>query len=81
MLTSLLPRVYRGKHVGRPGIRHVRGAGATVRSASDMLVELDGEQVGVAPITVSVARHALQMVASVEALARAGVCGCIAASR
>lgn len=81
LLTSLLPRVYRGKHVGRPGVRHIRGSTATVRSTADMLVELDGEQVGVAPITVSVARQALHIVGTADALARSGNCACIEASR
>jgi diacylglycerol kinase (ATP) len=77
---ELLPRVYRGKHIGRPGVRHVRGASATVRSSAAMLVEMDGEQTGVAPITVSVARQALRVVGASDAFARAGNCGCIAGS-
>jgi len=81
LLTSLLPRVYRGRHVGRPGVRHIRGASATVRSSVDMLIEMDGEQVGMAPITVDVVREALHVVASPGALARAGGCGCSANSR
>jgi YegS/Rv2252/BmrU family lipid kinase len=75
LLTSLLPRVYRGRHIGRPGVRHLHGASATVRSADDMLVEMDGEQVGRVPITVGVVPRALTVVGDAESLLR---CGCSA---
>ena len=73
LLTSLLPRVYRGTHVGRRGVLHRLGSSATVRSSDLMLVEMDGEQVGRAPVTIDVLRGALQVIGSEEALLRAGV--------
>jgi diacylglycerol kinase (ATP) len=74
LLTSLLPRVYRGRHVGQPGVVHLRGARATVRSAAGMLVEMDGEQVGRTPITVESVPRVLRVVGDASALERAGGC-------
>jgi len=74
LLFSLLPRVYRGRHVGRPGVLHVTGAHATVTSPVEMLVEVDGEQVGRAPIEVQVLPGMLRVIGHDDALARAGGC-------
>lgn len=74
MLASLLPRVYRGKHVGQPGVTHLTGRQATVTCAAGMLLELDGEQVGMTPLTVDVLPRLLRVVGTPEALAEAGGC-------
>jgi diacylglycerol kinase (ATP) len=79
LLTSLLPRVYRGRHVGRAGVLHQLGSRATVQSREPLLLELDGEQVGVAPVTVEVAPRALRVIGLERELAKAG--GCASASR
>jgi YegS/Rv2252/BmrU family lipid kinase len=74
LLTSLLPRVYRGKHVGCPGVLHVTGERAVVRSLRGMLVEMDGEQVGGCPVTVGTVPGVLQVFGLPEALERVGGC-------
>lgn len=62
LLTSLLPRVYRGKHVGRPGVMHFTAGSVSVRARGGMLLEVDGEQVGQAPITVTTMPRVLRVV-------------------
>lgn len=74
LLTSLLPRVYRGKHVGREGVLHVRAASVEIHSASGMLLEMDGEPLGMAPIRVEVVPRVLPAVITSEA--RDGMAGC-----
>ncbi|MDQ3549741.1 MAG: diacylglycerol kinase family lipid kinase [Chloroflexota bacterium] len=74
LLTSLLPRVYRGKHTGQPGVIHLTGRQATVGCVAGMLLELDGEQVGRTPVTVDVLPGALRVVGTLAALAEAGGC-------
>lgn len=74
LLTSLLPRVYRGKHVGQPGVVYLAGDTATVTCASTMLLELDGEQLGTTPLTVDVLPGVLRVVGTADALAEAGGC-------
>jgi YegS/Rv2252/BmrU family lipid kinase len=74
MLTSLLPRVYRGRHVGQAGVLHRLGSNVTVRSSEPLLLELDGEQVGLAPVIVDVLPRALRVVGLEAALARVGGC-------
>ena len=79
LLTSLLPRVYRGKHVGQPGVLHQRGARATVHSREPLLLEMDGEQVGQAPLSVELLPRALRVIGLEPALALVG--GCAGASQ
>jgi diacylglycerol kinase (ATP) len=74
LLTSLLPRVYRGRHVGQPGVVHLRGSKATVTCATGMLLEVDGEQVGRTPVTVDVVPGALRVVGAVDALSVVSSC-------
>jgi diacylglycerol kinase (ATP) len=74
LLTSLLPRVYRGKHVGQPGVRHYRAASATVRASESMSIEVDGEQLGSTPLTVDMVPRVLRVVGSDAKLALAGSC-------
>ncbi|HUG15760.1 MAG TPA: diacylglycerol kinase family protein [Thermomicrobiales bacterium] len=70
LLTSLLPRVYRGRHVGQPGVTHATAGTVSLRSTSGMLVELDGEQVGRAPLSVTMVPRVLRVVgtAALEAM-------------
>ncbi|MGH9173473.1 MAG: diacylglycerol/lipid kinase family protein, partial [Vicinamibacterales bacterium] len=70
LLTSLLPRVYLGRHIGRPGVAWRRGVHATVRSSETLLLELDGEQVGQTPVTVDILPRVLPVIANSDALAR-----------
>mgnify|MGYP002779598021 CR=1 FL=1 len=74
LLTSLLPRVYRGKHVGEPGVVHRTVSDASVRSDGRMLLEMDGEQVGGVPVTVDVVPRVLRIVVAPEVMARSGSC-------
>ncbi len=74
MLTSLLPRVYRGRHIGQPGVIHLRGSAATITCAAGMLLEVDGEQVGRTPVTVDIMPGALRVVGTPDALAEVGGC-------
>jgi YegS/Rv2252/BmrU family lipid kinase len=74
LLSSLLPRVYRGRHVGQPGVLHRLGSAATVRSSAQLLLELDGEQVGQAPLRVEVLPRALRVIGLAEALSHVGGC-------
>jgi diacylglycerol kinase (ATP) len=62
LLTSLLPRVYRGKHVGRHGVLHVRAASVSIQSAAGILLEMDGEQIGSSPVSASVIPRVLPVV-------------------
>jgi YegS/Rv2252/BmrU family lipid kinase len=74
LLTSLLPRVYRGRHIGRPGVVHLTGSEAHVTCEAGMLLELDGEQVGMTPLSVEVLPAVLPIVGTQEALAAVGGC-------
>ena len=66
LLTSLLPRVYGGKHVGRPGVLHVRTGSVRINSATGMHLEMDGEPVGQSPVTVEVLPRFLPVVIAGE---------------
>jgi diacylglycerol kinase (ATP) len=46
LLGSLLPRVYRGQHVGHPAVLHSRGRKVEIRCADPIPFEVDGEQPG-----------------------------------
>lgn len=74
LLFSLLPRVYRGRHVGRPGVLHTRGAHAKVTSPVELLVELDGEQLGRAPFEARVVPGVLRVIGDEQALQKVGGC-------
>ena len=66
LLTSLLPRVYGGRHVGRPGVLHLRAGSATINSATGMHLEMDGEPVGQSPVTVDVLARFLPVVIAAD---------------
>lgn len=74
LLTSLLPRVYRGMHLNQPGVIHRSVTHATVRSDDQMLLEMDGEQVGGVPVSVHVVPQVLRMVGLPEVMTRMGSC-------
>lgn len=74
LLTSLLPRVYRGKHVGEPGVIHRSVAHASVRSEGRMLLEMDGEQVGGVPVSVDLVPNVLRVVGLPEVMTRWNSC-------
>ncbi|GAC1433102.1 MAG: diacylglycerol kinase family lipid kinase [Chloroflexota bacterium] len=48
LLLDLLPRVYRGTHLGRPGVGYTQARGVTVYSGEDVLLQADGELLGTA---------------------------------
>ncbi|MEW9529576.1 diacylglycerol kinase family protein [Microbispora sp. NPDC049125] len=54
------PRVYRGSHVGHPSVTVRRAASVTVEAA-DVVAYADGERVGPAPVTCTVAPGALRV--------------------
>ncbi len=74
LLTSLLPRVYRGKHVGRDGILHIRTGSASILCPAGMLMEMDGEQIGRSPIQVDVLPQILPVIVDPSALRESGGC-------
>lgn len=74
LITDIMPRVYRGGHIGRPGVRHLAAASASVRSEAGMLLEMDGEQIGQAPVKVEVVPRVLRVLGRPEALERIGGC-------
>jgi diacylglycerol kinase family enzyme len=59
---TLIPRIYRGKHL--PNLRIVQFAGdrVTIDSDSPIPVEADGEPVGSTPATFTVVAGALDVV-------------------
>jgi diacylglycerol kinase (ATP) len=61
LLLSLLPRVYRGKHVGHAAVRHFQGAEVEIQSAEQLPFEVDGEQPGSTDIHAYVRQGALKM--------------------
>ncbi len=74
LITDIMPRVYRGAHVGRRGIRHLAAASASVRSEAAMLLEMDGEQIGQTPVQVAAVPRVLRVFARPEALRLVGGC-------
>ncbi len=46
LLLSLLPKVYRGKHVGHPAVHFYQGADVEIESPESLPFEVDGEQPG-----------------------------------
>lgn len=58
---DILPRVYRGAHLGHPAIRHARGREIVVEAAAPFPIELDGEIVGTTPARFTIAPGALRL--------------------
>lgn len=56
-----LAKVYLGKHLSHPGLRHLRARRVQVSSSEPLLLDLDGEQPGVAPATFTIQPAALRV--------------------
>ncbi len=67
LLLSLLPRVYRGKHVGHPAVHHYQGANVEIFSNEQLPFEVDGEQPGSTNIQAWVRRGSLKVRAPLSA--------------
>jgi diacylglycerol kinase (ATP) len=58
---TMLPQVYRGRHVPHPRIVELRGGRFRVDSAQPLDVEADGEVLGTTPVTIEVLPRALTL--------------------
>ncbi|HLI52079.1 MAG TPA: diacylglycerol kinase family protein [Thermomicrobiaceae bacterium] len=61
LMGSLLPKVYRGLHVGHPAVVNARGETIEVDGPEPLAIEMDGEQPGTTTLTVTVAKRALNV--------------------
>jgi diacylglycerol kinase (ATP) len=61
LLGSLLPKVYRGKHLGHPAVHHFQGSRIEISSSEPMPFEVDGEQPGVTNISVCMRSGSLKV--------------------
>lgn len=61
LLLSLLPKVYRGKHVGHPAVHYYQGGSVEIQSPESLPFEVDGEQPGSTDISVTVRRGSLKV--------------------
>ncbi len=61
LLLSLLPSVYRGKHVGHPAVHYYQGASVEIHSPESLPFEVDGEQPGSTEIFATVRRGSLKV--------------------
>lgn len=59
LLTSLLPAVYRGGHIGHPAVQHWQARRVTIHAPEPLRIELDGEQPGFTDVTASVLPRAV----------------------
>jgi diacylglycerol kinase (ATP) len=60
-LALTLPKVYRGTHLPHPKAEALRGRRVSVRAATPVPVELDGEQPGTTPAEFEVVPGALRL--------------------
>lgn len=60
-LFANIARVYRGSHLTHPKIRHGRAKRVTVTSSEPLLLDVDGEQPGLAPATFTIVPGALKV--------------------
>jgi len=67
LLLSLLPKVYRGKHVGHPAVHHYQGANVEIHSPDSLPFEVDGEQPGSTDIFATVRSGSLKVRAPLAA--------------
>lgn len=49
LLFRLLPAIYRGTHLYHPSVQHVQARRVTVQTSEPLLLQIDGEQPGMAP--------------------------------
>lgn len=61
LMGSLLPKVYRGLHVGHPAVICARGETIEVDGPEPLAVEMDGEQPGTTSLKATVAKRALNV--------------------
>jgi diacylglycerol kinase family enzyme len=61
LLTSLLPKVYRGRHMGHPAVQHLSGEEIEVHAATELPFEVDGEQPGTTDIRAIVLPKVLRV--------------------
>jgi diacylglycerol kinase (ATP) len=61
LLGSLLPRVYRGRHIGHPAVLHARGREVQIRCDHPIPFEVDGEQPGTTDLEAVVLPRALRV--------------------
>ena len=54
MLFRLLPAVYRGAHMGHPGVHYTQAHTVMVEADEPLAIELDGELAGTTPIWIDV---------------------------
>lgn len=59
ILFKVMPAVRRGRHVAHPRVSMTRGRSFRFTSSEETLVDIDGETVGVLPLSVSVLERAL----------------------
>jgi diacylglycerol kinase (ATP) len=57
-----LPKVYSGKHLNIEGVKYTRGKKVSITSDEKLLLELDGEMPGFAPVEVEILPKALQVI-------------------
>lgn len=61
LLGSLLPRVYRGKHIGHPAVKHLSGERVEVSALDRLPFEVDGEQPGTTDLRARVLPSAIRV--------------------
>lgn len=61
LLGSLLPRVYRGRHIGHPAVLHHTGRCVTIETDGPLLFETDGEQPGTTDLEAVILPGALRV--------------------
>jgi YegS/Rv2252/BmrU family lipid kinase len=61
LLLTVLPRVFRGTHVRLRAVRVRRGAEVLVAADRPFTVYADGDPIAELPVTITVARHAVQV--------------------
>jgi diacylglycerol kinase (ATP) len=67
LLGSLLPKVYRGKHLGHSAVHHYQGSRVEISSSELLPFEVDGEQPGTTNIGVCMRRGSLKVRAPLPA--------------
>jgi YegS/Rv2252/BmrU family lipid kinase len=60
-LFTNIARVYRGSHLSHPKIRHMRARQIRVEGRAPLLLDVDGEQPGLAPATFTILPSALRV--------------------
>jgi len=61
---ALAHRIYRGTHIGQPGVTIARGSvikATSLRARDEVLIDMDGEMPGRLPLTVHVAKGAVRL--------------------